>query len=157
MECVISNNQVKRFQNALPLIRTALGLKSEEVAKLVDISRPYVVAMENNKINMTVVCCLALYWVLYTLAKNTNNATALSMFDLLVDIDNATKVPDEIKDICIEKCNKARLDSPRKRGMKEAKKNVCAEYEKWLKNEYYRTVYHQIDRALGKRVTADGR
>ena len=125
------DEDIPRCQKVFPLIRIVLGLKSNELANLLDISRSYVTELESGYWPMSVVMALAFYTAFNGVARKTRNVVAMSMLDLLIEPSH--KVSNEDIDICIERCTNARLEVPKRYGIKKVQEKICTEYERWMK------------------------
>ena len=137
MDIHVGNDELARANKLISILRTALGISSADLAGMLGLTREHVLRVESGKYKVMTTVYLASCFIFNTLARATNNSTALAMMYLLVDVNKKANLPDDMKVRCIERCWRAKQNSPRRFGVEYAQSNVSKEFENWLKEEYF--------------------
>ena len=140
----IESDDLARANKLISIIRTALGVSSRDLASMLKFARPHILRIESGKCKVMPTTYLSCCYIFEKMAKDTSNAAALAMLDILVDIDKKVKLPSDMKDCCIDRCWRAKQNSARRYGTKYPQENVAKEFESWLKGEYYYWLYEEI-------------
>lgn len=140
----VENDELARANKLISIIRSVLGITSKDLAYMLGITRVHVLRIECGKSKVLPTLYLACCFIFEKIAKDTSNAAALTMLDLLVDIDKKVKLPSDMKDRCIDRCWRAKQNSARQYGTKYPQENVAKELGSWLKDEYYHWLYEEI-------------
>lgn len=119
-------NTVKRFQVALPIIRTSLGLTQSDLAKYLDIPKTTVEFIESCKKPVNLVFYWAITGLLAGLANATKNEHAGFLYLALLNPEDE-KERKELLDICqkiTEKTDEI--------GIAKAQEEINKAIDKWL-------------------------
>ena len=143
---LIPDCDLKRANKLLAIMRSSLGMTTQEFADGLGLSKEHILRIESGKNRVTASVYLASCMIFSMLAKNKKNATTLSMLNMLVDLDQKVNMPEPMKEDCVNRCWHAKQSSARRYGMGYVKENVCKEYEDWLKTDVYRWVIQRDGR-----------
>ena len=129
---MVTDEEVKRFRDNLPLIRRAAGWSAEEFGKRVGISRQSINNLENGKYNLTKPHYVAMRYVLNEeIEKYPGEETEMLRVVLDAFVDNPDKeiYTDEVKE---EIKQKAKLLSPAIEMKVASRKEVSSTWKKVL-------------------------
>lgn len=121
-----SFNTIKRFQVAIPIIRTSLGMTQSTLAKCLGIPETTVEFIESCKKPVSLVFYWAIAGLLAALTNTTNNEHAAFLYLVLVDSEDE-KERKEVLDICQKITEKTG-----EIGIAKAQEEINKAVDKWL-------------------------
>ena len=119
---------VKRFQIALPILRTSLGLTQLDLAKYLDVPKLTIQTIESFKSPPKLIYFWAISGILGALANMTKNDDAAWMYTILVNLPD-DKLRNSALDICNEVMSK--LDEI---GIAKAQTELRETFKKWVQD-----------------------
>lgn len=92
---MVTDNDIKKFYNAFPLIRKAVGWSAEEFGEKIGVKRQTISNLENKRVKLTMTTYIAMRFVLEQEMKEHKEETEMLKAVLDAFVDRYDKYTDE--------------------------------------------------------------